>query len=137
MMSSYNQKQPELNNVGAYEVSSRPYFRGGLLATATTQVIEFPAVTNWIHIRNFETLIAADGPRISFSENGMDTNNFFDLFSSNVENDTSSITIHVKVTKLYYKRAISSNTRFDIVAGLTNIPTSAIPNNWSGSAGVG
>ena len=136
-MSSYNQKQPELNNVGAYEVSSRPFFKGGLVADASIRVVEFPTVTNWIHIRNASTLLAADGPRISFSENGMNTNNFFDLFSTNVENDTFSITIHVKVTKLYYRRPSSSNVAFDIVAGLTNIPTSSIPNNWSGSAGVG
>ena len=67
----------------------------------------------------------------------MDTNNYFDLLSANVENDTNSITLHVKVTKLYYKRIISSDSAFDLVAGLTNIPTGSIQNNWSGSAGVG
>ncbi len=135
-MSVYTLSQPGLGHVGSYQVSSKPYFRS-LIAKAAIQVIEFPTITNWIHIRNIETLLAADGPRISFSENGMDTNNYFDLLSANVENDTNSITLHVKVTKLYYKRIISSDSAFDLVAGLTNIPTGSIQNNWSGSAGVG
>ena len=136
-MSVYKPGQPALGDVGAYQVSSKPFFKGGLIAKSNVQVLEFPAVTNWIHIRNPEVLLAADGPKISFSENGMDTNNYFELHSSNTENDTNSITIYVKVTKIYYKRTISSNTTFDIVAGLTNIPTGSIPNNWSGSAGIG
>ena len=136
-MSIYTPGPPALGDVGAYQVSSKPFFKGGLNATSAIQVVEFPTVTNWIHIRNAATLLGADGPRISFSENGMDTNNFFDLFSTYVENDTNSITLYLKVTKLYYKRPGSSNIAFDIVAGLTNIPTSSIQNNWSGSAGVG
>ena len=136
-MSVFNYGAPGLGHVGAYQVSSKPFFKGGLNATNTIQVVEFPTVTNWIHIRNAATLLGADGPRISFSENGMNTNNFFDLFSTYVENDTNSITLYLKVTKLYYKRPSSSDVAFDIVAGLTNIPTGSIPNNWSGSAGVG
>ena len=136
-MNIYNQGPPSLDDVGAYQVSCKPYFRGGLIATATIQVIEFPTVTNWIHIRRSDTTaIPGDGPRIAFSENGFSTNNYFDLLSSNVEQDINSITIHVKVSKLYYRRE-AGNVSFDIIAGLTNIPTSSISNNWSGSAGVG
>jgi hypothetical protein len=136
-MSIYNPGPPALGDVGSYQVSSKPFFKGGLVADASVRVVEFPAVTNWIHIRNANTLLAGDGPRISFSENGMNTNNFFDLYSTYVENDTNSVTLYLKVSKLYYKRPASANVAFDIVAGLTNIPTSSIPNNWSGSAGIG
>jgi len=136
-VSTYNQSVPSLGDVGAYQVSGKPYFRGGLIAEATIKVIEFPKVTNWIHIRRSDTTaIPGDGPRIAFSENGFNTNNYFDLLSSNVEQDINSITIYVKVDKLYYRRE-AGNVSFDIVAGLTNIPTGLIPNNWSGSAGVG
>jgi hypothetical protein len=136
-MSIYKPGPPALGDVGAYQVSSKPYFRGELVADATIRVVEFPSVTNWIHIRRSDSgATPSDGPRIAFSENGFNTNNYFDLLSSNVEQDTNSITIHVKVTKLYYKRE-AGNVRFDIVAGLTNIPTGSIPNNWTGSAGVG
>ena len=137
-MSIYTPGPPALGDVGAYQVSSKPFFKGGLSADATLRVIEFPTVTNWIHIRNHTvTDRTADGPRISFSENGMDTNNYFDLLAANAEQDTNSITIYVNVSKLYYKQSQPGGTSFDIVAGLTNIPTGSILNNWSGSAGVG
>ena len=136
-MSIYNQGPPALGDVGAYQVSSKPYFRGELSADASIRVVEFPSVTNWIHIRRSDSgATPPDGPRIAFSENGFSTNNYFDLLSSNVEQDTNSITIHVKVTKLYYRRS-AGNVSFDIVAGLTNIPTGSIPNNWAGEPGVG
>ena len=136
-MSVYKPGQPALGDVGAYQVSSKPFFKGGIVSDASVRVVEFPTVTNWIHIRRSDAgATPADGPRISFSENGMNSNNYFDLLSSNVEQDTNSITIYVKVSKLYHKRE-SGNITFDIVAGLTNIPTGSILNNWSGSAGVG
>jgi hypothetical protein len=137
-MSIYNPGPPALGDVGAYQVSSKPFFKGGLSADATLRVIEFPAVTNWIHIRNHTVSDrTADGPRISFSGNGMSTNNYFDFLATNAEQDTNSITLYVKVSKLYYKQSQSGGTTFDVIAGLTNIPTSSIPNNWSGSAGIG
>jgi hypothetical protein len=136
-MSVYKPGQPALGDVGAYQVSGKPFFKGGLVADASIRVVEFPTVTNWIHIRNVSTDRTADGPLISFSENGMNTNNYFQSLSSNVINEGAGNLFHLKITKLYYKRPASGNVLFDIVAGLTNIPTGSIQNNWSGSAGVG
>ena len=136
-MSVYTPKPPALGDVGSYQVSSKPFFKGGLSADATVRVIEFPTVTSWIHIRNVSTDRTADGPLISFSEDGMNTNNYFQSLSSNVINEGAGNLFYLKVTKLYYKRPPTGNVLFDIVAGLTNIPTGSIPNNWSGSAGVG
>ena len=65
----------------------------------------------------------------------MDTNNFFTWVTSNVINDTANQVLHVKVTKLYYK-SVAGNQNFEIVAGLTNIPTGSIVNNWAGSEGI-
>lgn len=136
-MSVYTPKPPALGDVGAYQVSSKPFFKGGIVADNIVRVIEFPSVTNWIHIRNNAVSRTADGPRISFSENGQDTNNYFVSVSSPSVQDTSPQVLYVKVTKLYYKSNSGGNQSFDIVAGLTNIPTETISNNWSGSAGVG
>lgn len=135
-MTTYKPGTPALGDTGQYEASSRPFFQSGLIADASIQVIEFPYVTNWIHLRNNNTSQTADGPKISFSEKGMSTNNFFTIRSSNVVNDTTDIVIHVKVTKLYYTR-LGGNQNFEVVAGLTDIPTGSIVNNWSGSIGVG
>ena len=137
-MSIYTPGPPALGDVGAYQVSSKPFFKGGLVADNVVRVIEFPSVTNWIHVRNLRIDRLLDGPKISFSENGMNTNNYFKLNEANTENDTNSITLYLKVTKLYYTRgSVGTTQTFDIVAGLTNIPTGSIPNNWAGEPGVG
>ena len=135
-MGAYNQGPPGLGDVGAYQVSGKPFFKGGITADNVVRVIEFPTVTNWIHIRNPGVSRTSDDPMISFSENGMDTNNYFRTLSSPSVQDTSPQVFYVKVTKLYYKSP-GGNQSFDIVAGLTNIPTGSIVDNWSGSVGVG
>lgn len=134
-MSVYSPKSNGLGAVGSYQVSGIPFFKSGIIADATIRVIEFPYVTNWIHIINRSDQSTNDGPLIAFSENGFDTNNYFQVNSHNFH-VSSKNPLYLKVTKMYYKRS-SSNSSFDIVAGLTNISTNFIPNNWSGSAGVG
>ena len=135
-MPVYTPGPPALGDVGAYQVSGKPFFKGRLNADNVVRVIEFPFITNWIHIRNNNIGRTVDGPLIAFSENGFNTNNYFRLFSSPAVQDTSPQVLYFKVSRLYYKSQ-GGNTGFDIVAGLTNIPTGSIPNNWSGSAGVG
>ena len=136
-MSVYKPGQPALGDVGAYQVSSKPFFKGDIVADNIVRVIEFPFVTNWIHIRNNAINRLTDGPLIAFSENGFNTNNYFQILSSPSVQNTSPQVFYFKVTKLYYKYPTVGNLRFDVVAGLTNIPTGSISNNWSGSAGVG
>ena len=134
-MTIYSPKPNGLGSVGAYQVSAIPFFRGGITADATVRVIEFPYVTDWIYISNLQIGASTDGPLIAFSENGFDTNNYFQASSQNFH-VSSKNPLYLKVSKLYYKRA-GGNANFQIVAGLTNIPTGSLPNNWSGSAGVG
>ena len=135
-MTIYKPGTPALGDVGAYQVSSKPYFRGGLIAKPQVNVVEFPFITNWIHIRNNNTQLALDGPLIAFSENGFATNNYFRLLSAPSVNDTSPQVFYFKVSKLYYKIE-SGNLLFDVVAGLTNIPSEVLANNWAGEPGVG
>jgi len=135
-VSVYSPKSSGLGAVGSYQVSGIPFFKSGLTADSTVKVIEFPYVTNWIHIVNREDAASADGPLIAFSENGFDTNNYFKVNSHNFH-VSSKNPLYLKITKLYYKRPAGQNVNFDIVAGLTNIPVETIRNNWSGSSGVG
>tara|TARA_R110000824_G_scaffold317050_1_gene504281 strand:- start:30 stop:440 length:411 start_codon:yes stop_codon:yes gene_type:complete len=136
-MSINNYGPPALGDVGAYQVSGRPFFKGGLAAISTVQVIEFPTVTNWVWIQNNRTSYAGDGPKIAFSENGFDTNNYFVPHSSPSVSDADCEILYVKVSRLYYKSSSGGTEGFDVVAGLTSIPTENIQDNWSGSAGVG
>ena len=136
-MTIYKPGPPTIGNVGAYQVSGKPFFKGRVSADNIIRVIEFPFITNWIHIRNNNRDRNLDGPFIAFSENGFSTNNYFQLFSAPSVNDTSPQVFYLKVSKLFYKSPTGSSLKFDVVAGLTSIPTEFIPNNWSGSAGVG
>lgn len=136
-MTIYSPHSSGLGAVGSYQVSGKPFFKGGLIATTTNvRVIEFPSVTNWIYVLNtHDTGLTTDGPMIAFSENGFDTNNYFVLHSTHFQH-ANTTPLYFKVSRLYYK-STSGNRAFDIVAGLTGIPTTFLPNNWSGSAGVG
>jgi len=127
--------EPGLNSAGAYQVSGRPFFKGGLTATTTVQVLKFPTVTSWIYIANTDET-TTDDFLVAFSENGFDTGEYFTSPSINF-NFTPDEAFPWKVAKIYYKRQGSNDVSFDVVAGLTSIPTGSIPNNWSGSAGVG
>ena len=135
-MPVYTPGPPALGDVGAYQVSGKPFFKGRLNADNVVRVIEFPFITNWIHIRNNNIGRTVDGPLIAFSENGFNTNNYFRLFSSPSVQDTSPQVFYFKVSRLYYKSQ-SGNTGFDIVAGLTNIPSEVLANNWAGEPGIG
>ena len=135
-MSVYSPGPPSLGDVGAYQVSGKPFFKGRINADNVVRVIEFPFITNWIHIRNNNIGRTVDGPLIAFSENGFNTNNYFRLFSSPSVQDTSPQVFYFKVSRLYYKSQ-SGNIGFDIVAGLTNIPSEVLANNWAGEPGVG
>jgi len=124
---------PSLNSAGAYQVSGIPFFKGGLTATNTVQVIEFPSVTNWIYFANVDETLA-DDLKVGFSEDGINGKNYFIIGSSNF-NYAPYEAFPWKVTKIYYKR-VSGDVTFDIAAGLTGIVTGSILNNWAGSIGV-
>ena len=54
-MSVYNQGPPALGNVGAYQVSGKPFVSGGIDVSVYTNgplEITFPSVTRWIIVRN-------------------------------------------------------------------------------------
>jgi len=133
-MPSYS---PGLGDSGAYQVSSRPFFKAEITADNIVRVMEFPTVTNWILVRNLGVHRTADGPRIGFSEAGVSANDYYVPRSASSVNDTTHEILYVKVSKIYYKSDTGGNQNFQVIAGLTSIPTGSIPNNWSGSAGVG
>ena len=138
-MAVYTPKSSGLGAVGSYQVSGIPFFKADIVADNTIRVIEFPYVTNWIWIQNRMEFPNADGPLIAFSENGFSTNNYFQATSENRFHSSSKNPLYFKVTKLYYKKPNPSgiDITFSIVAGLTNISTNFIPNNWAGEPGVG
>jgi hypothetical protein len=69
--------------------------------------------------------------RVGFSENGVNGTNFFLL--SNGESFAGDL----RVSKVFLLSNNGTPVTASIVAGLTNISSVDLPNNWSGSAGVG
>jgi hypothetical protein len=139
-MSVYNIKSPGLGSVGSYQVSGKPFVSGAIdVGTATAGPlgpleITFPSVTRWITITNHDTTTDGD-VKVAFSALGFDTNNFFTVSRDSQDyGDTMTARLELKVTSIYLTGAC---TNCDVIAGLTNISTNSILNNWSGSAGVG
>ena len=138
-----------LSNVGSYQVSGKPFAKGGLTAPAsgsTPLKVEFPSVTRWVKIIGHEATSATD-LRVGFSEYGVTTgSNYYRVHISNNANHEGgyAVPLELKVTELYFMSdSAVSDIDFDVVAGLTGISVDRINNispsgsNWSGSIGVG
>jgi hypothetical protein len=139
-MSIYQYKAG-LQNAASYQVSGKPWCSGSidLSAETTPYKIEFPNVTKWVEIRN---LAVTDGQLVicAFASGGLPseggTNHFtlMDLVRSQGGHIASATKLDVKITELWVE---GTSVKFDVIAGITGIETQEIPNNWSGSAGVG
>lgn len=139
-MSNFNYKSG-LGHAAAYQVSGKPFASGNITAPALSGdpiKIEFPAVTRWVKIVPV-TGSGATHLRIGFSENGIKDSNYFRYLAGNNFNHemASPEPLELKVKELWFIGDSSETVNFDIVAGLTTIPTGTLPNNWSGSLGVG
>tara|TARA_Y100000296_G_C5131954_1_gene236046 strand:+ start:481 stop:933 length:453 start_codon:yes stop_codon:yes gene_type:complete len=141
---------PGLNHVGAYQVSGRPFLSGACSAPASgaiSLVIRFPAVTKWLqiapHTGSQERLL-----RVAFSKNGL-----YGKGGSYIRLHASSSFCRpwdMKVSEVWFMSEDASAFEFDVMAGLTGIPSSRTNTtgsmgivgagggpNWSGSTGVG
>jgi hypothetical protein len=132
------QYQAGIGNVGSYQVSGRPFVTASIDAT-TAAVVDFPAITRWVRVKNNT---AAD-LKVGFSAAGVAGTNYFTLTSGSVTEP-----LELKITQLHLLGASS----VDVMAGLTFIANAGIDNpslspggagaaspnlNWTGSAGVG
>jgi len=73
---------------------------------------------------------------VAVSENGLPSqggDNYFQVLKSGTYAYWSVPSLDLKVTSLW----VEGSTDTDVLAGLTAIEVSEIPNNWSGSSGVG
>lgn len=125
--------KPGLGNAASYQVSGRPFVTSSLVVPAESGdplVVSFPTVTRSITIRNDSSATI----RVGFSSNGVSgsaATNYFTLTENN------SYQEELKVIKLYMISDSAAAGSATVIAGLTNIETSSLQNNWSGSSGVG
>jgi len=121
-----------LNNVGSYQVSGVPWATSSLNAPASSGTpleVDFPSVTKFIVVKNVAT--GSVKVRVGFSANGVSGSNYFLL------DKDESFQADLKVSSIYLLSNNSTPVPVSIVAGLTGIDASQLPNNWSGSVGVG
>lgn len=121
-----------LNNVGNYQVSGIPWVTSSLIAPVSSSEpleISFPSVTKTILIKNING--TTNKVRIGFSSNGVKGTNYLLL------DKDESFEADLKLTKLYLLSNTASTASMSVVAALTGIDVNALPNSWSGSAGVG
>lgn len=116
-----------LGNVGSYQVSGIPWASSSIPVDITTPVeVSFPQVTKFVVVKN----LTSNSLRVGFSAAGVADSNHFVL--TNLE----SFSADIRLTKLYLLGDTTA-TSASIIAGLTGIPASELPNSWSSSSGVG
>jgi len=132
-MANYYQYKPGLGAVGQYQVSGKPFITGSVDCSSGPTEIVFPSVTSWVVVQNHDTVNTL---YVAVSENGLPSkggDNHFQVLKSGTYAYWSVPSLDLKVTSLW----VEGSTDTDVLAGLTAIEVSEIPNNWSGSSGVG
>lgn len=106
---------PGYNDVPAYLASGLPYVTASSASTTPVK-ITFPYVTKFITVR-------ADGAlSIGFTSLGTANSNHYTLANNDI------ITFDIRVKEMYVARPSGMGTvNFQILAGLTGIPTASIP----------
>ena len=123
--------KPGLGNAPSYTVSSIPFVSSSISVPASGSVavsVSFPQVTKFITIKN---LTAGTAMRLGFSDLGIKSSNYY------IVNGGEVFTTDVKVTSIYLMGHSVTTMSASLLAGLTHINRSELPNNWSGSLGVG
>ena len=110
-------KQPystSLRSVGAYQVSGRPFVKGGIQANASTQTVAFPFVTRWVVITNTGNTAA----KVSFAP---DKGGVADGCYLEIPAESISPRLEIKCVELFLDGGQASAS-LSVMAGLTNVP---------------
>lgn len=136
MSSSWPKKG--LGNVSSYAISAVPYVTSSLAVPASNEEpteVEFPNITRFIMVTNNLAGSSGNVPlRVGFSANGIKgvvNNNYFIL------NNQESFEGELRVSSVFLLSDSTTGVTASVVAGLTDIESSMLIDNYSGSAGVG
>ena len=103
--------------VPAYQASAVPFVTSSVITTGEVHEINFPQVTRFFSIQNLESSSAVIA--IAFTQNGLKpvNSNFFSIGPG------SSFRDEIRATKLFISCSVGSGINYQIVAGLTGIPS--------------
>lgn len=120
--------------VPAYQASAVPYVTSSQISAGSYYEITFPQVTRFINIQNLGTT-AGDEILVSFTLNGFkpENSNFFRLGKG------VSFRDEIRTTKLFVSCSSGTNVAYQMIAGLTSIPSSQflLITGSNGHQGVG
>lgn len=119
--------------VPAYMMSATPFVTSSLISTGEIHVIEFPQVTRFFNVQN--SGVSGDEIAVAFTLRGLSSTvgNYFTVGQGVAFRD------ELRCTKLFVSCTSGTSVRYQVVAGLTNIPSSQFTpiTGSNGYAGVG
>jgi hypothetical protein len=120
--------------VPAYQASAIPYVSSSVISAGEIHTYNFPQVTRFINVQNVGTSVT-DEIAVAFTLNGLSAanSNFFSL-SQGV-----SFRDELRTNQLFISCSSGTSMRYQLVAGLTNIPANQFMTitGSSGYQGVG
>lgn len=130
---SLNNPYPHEGFVPAYQVSAMPFVTSSNVTLGSIKEINFNGVTRFITIKNISassTVLA-----VAFTENGLKSSNsnYFVLSGS------EAFSGELRTDRLFVSGSSGTSVAFNIVAGLTTIPTKnfLLVTGSNGFGGVG
>ena len=102
---------------GEYIVSGIPFVSASAFNATNTYEMKFPAMTQWIYVRNLDT---SDDVKFGFTSTGIGANQYW-----TVKPETVSPKIEVR-TKSIFLNGTNGND-YEVMASLTDIMTGSIP----------
>jgi hypothetical protein len=120
--------------VPAYQASSAPYVTSSMISLGEVHVIEFPQVTRFFNVQNVSATTGSE-VAVAFTQRGLDpvVANYFTVGQGVAFRD------EIKTTRLFISCSLGGPARYQVVAGLTNIPATQflLVTGSNGHAGVG
>lgn len=118
--------------VPAYQASAVPYITSSQISLGEIQRYDFNQVTRFFNVRNVG-LLDTDEIAVAVTENGLSSGNYFILSRGDAFRD------EIRTTRLFVSCSSGTNVRFQIIAGLTNIPSNQflLLTGSNGHTGVG
>jgi hypothetical protein len=120
--------------VPAYQASSVPYITSSLISVGQVHTITFPQVTRFFNVQNVGT-VTTDEIAVAVTQRGLSSTvgNYFTLGQG------VSFRDELRTVQLFISCSSGTSVRYQIIAGLTNIPSSQflLITGSNGHAGVG
>lgn len=108
---------PGEKHAGEYIVSGIPFVSSSTFNATTTYEMKFPALTQWIFVQNLDEATTVD---FGFTAAGIAGNQKW-----TVQADEISPKLEVRTRSIYLKG--TDGDAYQVVAGLTQIPSGSVP----------